>query len=380
MAARDWIASEMQGFAASSGGRMSVEVQTFVQQPDSALPVATNISNVVATLTGATDPDRIYVVTGHYDSRVSDVTNFQSIDPGADDDASGVAIMMEMARIMATRQVPATMVFAAVSGEEQGLFGSTFLANSMAQMDVQGMFTNDIVGSSTAEDGTKDPFNIRLFAQGTSSSESAAVQSVVATIGGENDSPARELARFVASVAQNAVTQMNVNIIYRTERFLRGGDHIPFLNNGFPAARFTEPHEDFRHQHQDIRIEDEQQFGDLIEFVDFDFTARVGRVNLAAMFSLASGPSTPKNVLMDTTVLTNNSTLTWTTGNDPLVASYEVLWRSTSDTFWTNVINVGNVDTATVLQSKDNVVLGVRAVGTNGMRSPAAFPFPDGGD
>ena len=239
------------------------------------------------------------------------------------------------------------------------------------------MFTNDIVGSSTADDGTTDPFSIRLFCQGVPTlSETATTQTNLDNMGGENDSPARELGRFVASVAQNSATQMNVHLIYRLDRFLRGGDHEPFLQHGFPAARFTEPHEDFRHQHQDVRVENGVQFGDLIEFVDLNFTARAAKVNMAAIYSLASAPGTPKGVTMDTSVLTNNSTLSWTVAStDANLAGYEIVWRATDDVFWTHVVPVGLVGSGTVLQSKDNAVFGVRAVGKNGFRSPAGFPF-----
>lgn len=168
-----------------------------------------------------------------------------------------------------------------------------------------------------------------------------------------------------------------MRVIYRTDRFLRGGDHEPFLDLGWPAARFTEPNEDFMHQHQDVRIDSSgKQWGDLAEFCDFDFIQRVAKVNGAAIWSLAQAPRTPANVEIDTSVLTNNSTLTWAFDDDDGVASYEVLWRPTISPFWTNVIPVGLVNKTTVLLSKDNAIFGVRAVGTNGYKSPAAFPFP----
>lgn len=170
----------------------------------------------------------------------------------------------------------------------------------------------------------------------------------------------------------------SVQVIYREDRFLRGGDHEPFTDLGYPAARFTEPHENFAHQHQDVRIQNGQQFGDLIEFCDFDFIKRVAAVNGAAMWSLAQAPGSPKNVTMDTSVLTNNSTLSWEADVGSNV-KYEIVWRATDVPFWTNVILVGNVNKATVLLSKDNVVFGVRAVGANGFRSPATFPFPASG-
>jgi hypothetical protein len=374
-AARDWIASQMETFAATSGGRMTVSVPNYLQTPTGSIIQDTVISNVVATLKGSTDPNRIYVVAGHYDSRVTDVTNFLSDSPGAGDDASGVAVTMELARVMATHRPAATIMFAAVAGEEQGLFGSAFMAATLKNMsaDVQGMLNNDIVGSSTADDGTKDPFDIRMFTQGIPSTETLAEITARVDIGAENDSPIRQLGRFVVEVSSNAVTQMNVQMVYRPDRFLRGGDHLSFIDNGYPAVRFTEPHENFAHQHQDIRVVDGVQFGDLTEFVDFDFTTRVARVNGVALWSLAQAPGTPKGLSMDTSVLTNNSTLTWTA--DPAAAGYEIVWRASEDAFWTHVIPVGKVNTKTVLFSKDNAQFGVRAVGANGFKSPAAFPF-----
>ncbi|KAJ7727228.1 Zn-dependent exopeptidase [Mycena metata] len=379
-AARDWIASEMQSFAATSGGRMTVansEVPSYVQAPTGSIIQKTVISNVVATLKGSTDPNRIYVVSGHYDSRVTDVTNFLSDSPGADDDGSGVAVAMELARVMANHTSVATMMFAAVAGEEQGLFGSAFMAATLknASADVQGMLNNDIVGSSTGDDGTTDPFNIRMFAQGVPTTETLSQIDSRVDIGAENDSRIRQLGRFIVEVASNAVTQMNVQMVYRPDRFLRGGDHESFIANGYPAVRFTEPHENFAHQHQDVRVVNGVQFGDLTEFCDFEFNARVARVNGVALWSLAQAPGTPKGLTLDTSVLTNNSTLTWT--NDPAAAGYEVVWRATEDAFWTHVVPVGKVTKTTILLSKDNAQFGVRAVGANGFKSPAAFPFTD---
>ncbi|KAF4583940.1 hypothetical protein EYR40_002438 [Pleurotus pulmonarius] len=376
-AARDWIASEMRSFAKASGGRMTVSVPSYVQKPENRIPANTIISDVVATLRGSTEPNRVYVISGHYDSRVTDIMNFADDSPGADDDASGVATVMELARIMASHRPAATIVFAAVAGEEQGLYGADFLAQTLVDsgVDVQGMLDNDIVGSSTADDGTRDPFVIRMFAQGVPSSETASQVSTRLSVGGENDSPARQLGRFVTEVATNDVTEMSIEMIYRQDRFLRSGDHIPFLERGIAAVRFTEPNEDFKHQHQDVRVENGVQFGDLIEFVDFEFTARVARVNGAALWSLANAPGTPKNVTMNTAALTNNSTLTWALDNHA-TGGYEIVYRNPHEPFWTHVVPVGRSNTATLKLSKDNVNMGVRAVGSNGYKSPATFPFP----
>jgi hypothetical protein len=378
-AARDWIHEQMQGIAAASGGRMTVELQSYVQEPaPPRIPVTTRITNVVATLRGDTEPNRVYVVTGHYDSRVTDVLDFTSDAPGADDDASGVAAIMELARVMATRRTRATIMFVAVAGEEQGLFGSTFLASQLkaAGADVQGAFSNDIIGASNAVDGTRpDPRTVRLFVEGVPTSETPAQAAIRRSVGGENDGPSRQLARFVSDVAQNEHTGMTVRVVWRRDRFLRSSDHVPFLQQAYPAARFTEPRENFAHEHQNVRVENGVQFGDLIEFCDFDYIARVTKVNLATLWSLAQGPGTPANLRILTTQLTNSTTLVWNQGTGD-VAGYQVLWRETTEPDWTHVIDVGNVTTATIDLSKDNVQFGVRAVDSHGRRSPAAFPVP----
>lgn len=378
-AARDWIFQELSAYAEASGGRMTVAKQSFVQPVSSRIPTPTTITNVVATLTGDSDPERIYVVTGHYDSRVSDVLDFASDAPGADDDASGVAAIMELARVMATRHSAATIVFAAVAAEEQGLYGSDHLAQSFkdANADVQAMFSNDIIGTGDAHDGTPgDPRTVRLFVEGVATSETAQQTSVRQSVGGENDGPSRQLGRFVAEVAHAPVTGMNVRVIWRRDRYLRGSDHISFLLRGYPAARLTEPRENFAHEHQDVRVVDGVQYGDLVEFCDFGYIARVTRVNAAALWSLAQAPGTPKGVVLDTTQLTNETTLRWTANTEADLAGYEILWRETTAPQWEHVIAAGNVTAVTIDLSKDNVFFGVRAVDRAGHRSPVAAPQP----
>ncbi|GAA1299313.1 aminopeptidase [Planotetraspora silvatica] len=377
-AARDWIFAEMEQYAAASGGRMTVELQSYIQQPASRIPTATRITNVVATLRGSVTPDRIYVVSGHYDSRVTDVMNATADAPGANDDASGVAVAMELARVMSLRRPKATIVFAAVAGEEQNLYGARYMAAQYKAVaaDVQAMFTNDIIGSSTADDGTRDLRTVRLFAEGVPTAETSAEANTRRSVGGENDSPARQLARFVTNVADNDATGMNIRIIYRRDRYLRGGDHIGFLEQGYPAARFTEPNENFDHQHQDVRVENGKQFGDLPEFCDFAYIARVARVNAATIWSLAQAPGTPKNAKVRTDQLTNDTDLVWTRGTEPDLAGYEIVWRETTSPDWTHVIPVGDVTEVRIDLSKDNVFFGVRAIDKAGHRSPVSFPVP----
>ncbi len=377
-AAAEWIYAELQDYARRSGGRMTVEKQSYVQEPASRIPVATRITNVIATLRGSKDPNRTYVVSGHYDSRVTDVMNFTSDAPGADDDASGVAVAMELARITATRRPEATMVFAAVAGEEQGLYGSGFMARQYKAngVDVQGMFTDDIVGSSRADDGTLNRHMVRLFAEGVPTSETPAQANTRRSVGGESDSPARQLARFVREVADNGATGMDVRVVYRRDRYLRGGDQVPFLEQGYPAARFTEPVEDFDHQHQDVRVENGKQIGDLPEFCDFDYIARVAKVNGAALWSLANAPGTPRNAGLRTNRLTNETDLVWDRGVEDDLAGYEILVRETTAPEWQLAVKVGDVTSVTLDISKDNVFFGVRAVDKWGRHSPAAFPRP----
>ncbi|GAA4965480.1 M20/M25/M40 family metallo-hydrolase [Actinoplanes utahensis] len=375
-AARDWIFAELQRHAAASGGRMTVEQQSFIQPVAPRIPAPTRITNVVATLRGSVTPERIYVVTGHYDSRVTDVMDAVKDAPGADDDASGVAVIMELARVLATRQPNATLVFAAVAGEEQGLYGSDHMAQRYrdAGADIQAMFSNDIVGTGDAHDGTRnDPRTVRLFVEGVPTSETAAEANVRKSVGGENDGPSRQLGRFVKDVEPD---DANVRVIWRRDRYLRGSDHISFLLRGYPAARFTEPRENFAHEHQDVRVENGIQYGDLPEFCDFRYITRVARVNAAALWSLAQAPGTPKGVVVDTTQLTNQTTLRWQVGTEPDLAGYEVVWRETTAPDWQRSLPVGKTGSVTVDLSKDNVFFGVRAVGAGGHRSPAAAPRP----
>jgi hypothetical protein len=381
-AATSWVFDQMQGFAAASNGNMTVQQQSFVQPPSSRIPTPTEITNVIATLKGTASPERFYVITGHLDSRVTDVLNFTSDAPGADDDGSGVAVVLELVRLFATHQFPGTIVLATVAGEEQGLFGSTFMANQMAAAgnDVQGMFSNDIVGASQAFDGTKpDPFTLRMFLEGIPSSASQSDISLMQSVGGENDGKSRQLGRFVAEVAPFSLTNMNVRLIWRRDRYLRGSDHLSFQGQGYAAARFTEPRENFDHEHQDVQVVNGVQFGDLPQFVDFDYVARVAKVNAAALWALASSPGTPKNLQIHVNPPpnfsgTNLTTLTWHANPESNLAGYEVVMRETTDPDWTSAIPVGNVTSVTLNISKDNVQFGLRAVDSNANRSPVAFP------
>jgi hypothetical protein len=380
-AARDWISDQFQQYAAASGGRMTVEKQSFVQQPTPRVPQPTVITNVIATLQGSQpeSASRIYLISGHYDSRVTDVLNATSDAPGADDDASGVAAVLELARVMASHEFDATIKFVAFAGEEQGLLGSAYFAEQAKQqgLNIAGMFSNDIVGSTLGQNGERDERNVRLFAEGPPSNETAQEATLRRTMGGENDSPARQLARFTEEEAERAVPNMNVWIIYRRDRFLRASDHVSFLDRRYPADRFTEPNEDYRHEHQDVRVENGVQFGDLPEFVDFDYVARVAKINGATLAALARGPASPRDVKVEASTLSVDTQLEWQPNPEPDLAGYEIVYRDTTEPTWSHVIKVGNVTAYTVKGiTKDNFLFGVRAVDRDGNRSVVSFPSP----
>ncbi len=381
-AARRWLQTEFQRYSKDSGGRLQVTMDEFTQPPDDRNPDLTQMVNVVAALPGEQPEarDRIYVVSGHYDSRVSDPMNATADAPGANDDASGVAAVLELARAMSQKKWDATIVFMAVAGEEQGLFGSTHWARMAKEKNwnIAGMITNDIIGSSHAEGGQVASTHVRLFAEGVPPLQqmSAAWQQQIKT-GGENDSLARELARFIKTQGERYVPGMTVDIVYRKDRYLRGGDHSPFLEAGYPAVRMTEPNEDFRHQHQDVRQENGVQFGDLPQFVDFEYVAQVTRINAASLGALTLGPAAPRGVEMETKELTNDTTLHWQANQEPDLAGYEVVWRETTAPLWQHSISAGKETRFTVPKvSKDNYLFGVAAVDQDGNRSPAVYPVP----
>jgi hypothetical protein len=379
-AARDWLYAEFQKAAETSSGRMTVEKQTFEQPKAARVPQPTMLTNIVATLKG-TQPEsekRMYVVSGHYDSMCNSPTDAKCDAPGANDDASGTAAVLEMARVMAQYKFDATIVFMTVPGEEQGLLGSTYFAEQAKKnnLDIEAMFTNDIIGSSLGGNGVHDPRTVRVFSEGVPSNETTQEATTRRSVGGENDSASRQLARFIKEVGERYVTGMKVSLIYRRDRYGRGGDHQPFLERGFPAVRFTEPNEDYRHQHQNVRLENGVQYGDLPEFDDFNYIADVARVNAAALATLALAPARPKGATL-AGGLSNDSELKWDANKEPDVAGYDIVWRDTTSAVWTNSRGIGNVTSYTMKgMSKDNYFFGVRAVDKDGNRSPVTYPRP----
>ena len=381
VAARNWIRSEFERYSAQCGGCLEVKTDTFIQQPQERIPQPTEIQNVYATLRGRDHvrAKHIYLVTGHYDSRNSDPRNSTDPAPGANDDASGTAVSLECARVLSKHQFPATLVFLAVAGEEQGLNGSAHFATMVkaAGWQLEGVLNNDIVGGNRTPGDTRQNENwVRVFSEGLPAAASDTDLRRIRATGGENDSSSRELARYVREVA-NAYDfgQFTPKLIFRRDRYLRGGDHRSFNEQGFAAVRFTEYREDFHHQHQTPRVQNGVEYGDLVKFVDFDYVANVARLNAATLASLAAAPPLPSQVQLLTTQLENNSKLAWqaSAGAD----GYQVLWRDTADADFPEENTTPTTQTTIEIQeSKDNVIFGVRATDTHGHHSLIAIPEP----
>jgi len=402
-AAADWIESEFKRYSNACGGCLEVRRDTFTESPQSRIPQPTTITNVYAILRGS-DPaqvKRMYLVTGHYDSRDTDVLDTHGFAPGANDDASGVAVSLECARVLSKLKLPATIVFVAVAGEEQVLNGSRHLAK-LAKSEgwqLEGVLNNDIVGGNTTPGDTlQNKSLVRVFSEGIPSAATEQAR-LIEALGYESDSPSRELARFVMSVGETYHGIGNVRrsgkqgyfhpvLEFRRDRFLRGGDHSSFNHEGFPAVRFTEWREDFNHQHQNVRTENGVEYGDLLKFVDFQYVAQVAALNAATLAMLAYAPPAPANVRVVTKNLDNNTTLEWEAPNGPLTESgvpYEIVWRELSAPNWQYAVSAdklavrgnGAAYSATLPISKDNVIFGVRSVDSQGHRSPAVAPMPE---
>jgi hypothetical protein len=383
-AAAQWIQGEFQRYSSQCGDCLEVRVDQFTQPPASRVPQPTTITNVYAVLRG-TDPanaGRIYVVSGHYDSRNSDPNDTTNPAPGANDDASGTAVSLECARVLSKHRFPATIIFLTVAGEEQGLYGSAHFAKMSQAVgwDIEGVLNNDIVGGDRTPGETgQDPHIVRVFSEGIASTASADEVRRIRSLGGENDGPSRQLARYVAQIATQYVSAADFRamLVFRHDRYLRGGDHISFNDQGFAAVRFTEYRENFNHQHQNVRTENGIEYGDLPKFVDYDYTANVARLNAATLASLASAPAPPADVRLLTKQLQNDSTLEWEPSPGGLATGYEILWRDTTVPEWQHAKAVGNVTRVTVPVSKDNVIFAVQALDAKGHRSLAIVPQPE---
>jgi hypothetical protein len=377
-AAREWIKSEFEGYSRDCGGCLEVKTDSFTQQPADRIPAAIQITNVYAVLKG-TDPGnakRIVLVTGHYDSRNSNDQDLKGDAPGANDDASGTAVSLECARVLSKMKFPATILFLTVAGEEQGLNGSAHFAKTAKDQgwNLEAVLNNDIVGGDKSAE--QDHSVVRVFSEGIPAAATEQDLRRIRGLGGESDSGSRELARYIADTAKEYDTGVTPLMIFRLDRYLRGGDHYSFNQQGFSAVRFTEFREDFHHQHQNVRTESGVEYGDLPKFVDYDYVAQVARLNAATLASLASAPAPPANVHLLAKDLENDSTLTWDASPGGLAADYEILWRNTSSPNWEHAQNVGNVTRATLKLSKDNVIFAVAAVDHAGHSSLPVVPTP----
>jgi hypothetical protein len=369
--ARDWIAQRLNAIAATTNGRMSVTLDTYLQAKTPRTPRAVTESSVIATLRG-TAPGRIYIMSSHFDDCDGRCTDGAGTAPGADDNGSSVAAVLEAARVMAAMQFSGTIVFACFDGEELGLWGSNHYARELAaaHAPVLAVLNNDIIGNSVGGDGASEGNVVRVFSQGIPSN---AQIDRVNLVGSENDSPSRELSRFIAELVPVYLPGFEVRQIFRADRFLRSGDQESFQDAGYAAAiRFVEAHENFTHQHQDVRVENGVQYGDLPQYIDAEYLRRVTQANVAALATLALGPAAPDGAQMVLHKLGYDSTLRWKPAAGAV--SYEILWRTTDAPQWEYARNVGDVTQATVPVSKDDYVLGVRSVDANGLRSPAVYP------
>ena len=378
-AARRWIKQEFDRYAAESGGRLIVAEDEFVQPPTQRVPREVKLVNVVATLTGtqAESKDRVYVVSGHYDSICSPQSDVTCDAPGANDDASGTAAVMEMARVMSRYQFDATIVFMTVPGEEQGLLGARHWADEAKNknMNIGAMFTNDIVGNTLGGNGVRDNQRVRVFSEGVPSVENEAGARQRQSTGGENDSTSRQLARFIKETGERYLNGFQVTLVFRRDRYGRGGDHIPFLEKGWPAVRFTEPNEDFTRQHQKIREVNGIKYGDVSEMVDYGYVAQVARVNAASLASLAFAPASPAGVRFRSGRQEYDTYLTWDKNKETDVSGYRIVWRETYQPFWIRSVDVGDVNEYVLKGlSKDDYFFAVQAIDREGNASVPSFP------
>lgn len=383
-AAADWIKSEFEQYSKECGGCLEVKTDEFIQEPGPRVPKPTKITNVYAVLRGtdAANAGRIVLVSGHYDSRNTDINDATGEAPGANDDGSGTAVSMECARVLSKHKFPATIIFLTVAGEEQGLDGSAHFAKmaSAQGWNIEAMLNNDIVGGDRTPGAIgQDPHMVRVFSEGIPAHADDKQIKQIRSLAAENDSQSRQLARYIGMTAQEYLPPKTFQplLVFRPDRFLRGGDQISFNLQGYAAVRFTEFRENYNHQHQTLRTENGVEYGDLPKFVDYDYVANVARLNAATLASLAAAPAPPANVRILTKELQNDSTLVWDASPGGLATGYEVLWRDTASGYWTNAKDVGDVTKATLPMSKDNVIFAVRAMDAKGHRSLAVVPLPE---
>jgi hypothetical protein len=377
-AAREWVVQKFNEFARQSNGRMTAIVDTTTIPPDGRrIDAPLNLGNAMATLKG-TDPndDRIYIISGHLDSRVTDVMNRTALAPGANDDGSGVAAVLECARIMSKHSFPATIIFVAVSGEEQSLYGSTYLAEKAKRgnWNIDAVLNNDIMGSNNSnETNIIDNTKLRVFSEAFSVQDTGRAALNIRNLGLENDGRPRQLARYVKEVGERYVDHFEVVMVYRNDRFLRGGDHTPFVQRGYPAVRLTEMNENYNHQHQDLRTEKGVVYGDLPEFMDFEYLRKNTALYLAILANLAKAPSIPNEVKVDVRNLSNATSLNWKAPKHGKPKGYYILMRETTSPVWQK--KFFTFDTSIILPySKDNYFFAVQSVGATDNESLPVIP------
>jgi hypothetical protein len=378
-AARNWVLSRFSEFARASGGRMTAMIDTVTLQKQRRVDTLTLLGNVVATLKGS-DPadDRVFLISGHLDNMRSDVMDRTGDAPGANDDASGVAAVMECARIMSKYTFPATIIFIAVSGEEQGLLGAEHMAETAKnhKWNIEGVLNNDIMGSNnSSETNIINNTKIRIFSEAFSIQDTGRAALTIRTLGLENDGKARQLARYVKEIGERYVDNLEIVMIYRNDRFLRGGDHTPYVNRGFAAVRITEMNENYYHQHQDVRKENGIQYGDLPEFMDFEYLRKNTGMNLCNLANLAKSPSMPQETRVDARRLTNYTNLSWKAPKSGKVKGYYILIRETTSPVWQKKIFTSSTS-IDLPYSKDNYFFGVQSVSEDNNEGLAVVPAP----
>ena len=377
-AARNWVLSKFRNYARNADGRMEVYLQNQDLKPDGKrINKDTNLGNAIAFLKG-TDPNdkRVIIISGHLDSRVSDVMDAESFAPGANDDGSGVAAVIESARVLSKSKFPVSILFVAVSGEEQGLLGARMLADKAKaeNWDLEAVLNNDMIGNNSFDAGKNaGKPKLRVFSEGLSAFETEKTAAAIRNLGLENDGAARQLARYVKETGEKYVKNIDIKLIYRNDRFLRGGDHTPFVNHGFTAVRLTDYYENYDHQHQDIRTENNKKYGDLIEFMDFDYLKTNTAVNVAVLSNLAKSASKPENVKMDVKELSNSTKLTWDKPVSGKIKGYHILIRETDQSVWTERIFTSETS-ITIPYSKDNFLFAVQSLSADGNESLPVIP------
>jgi hypothetical protein len=381
-AARNWVLMRFNEFAKQSNGKLTAFIDTTTLQKDGRRVDSTLLlGNVVATLKGTdAGDDRIFIISGHLDNMRTSVMDRTGDAPGANDDASGVAAVMECARIMSKRSFPATIIFVAVSGEEQGLLGANYMAEKAKKQNwnIEAVLNNDIMGSNnSSETNIINNTKIRVFSEAFSILDTGRAMQNIRNLGLENDGRARQLARYVKEIGERYVDNLEIVMVYRNDRFLRGGDHTPYVNRNYAAVRFTEMNENYYHQHQDVRVENGIQYGDLIEFMDFEYLRKNTAMNLSNLANLSKSPSQPQEVRVETRRLTNLTNLSWKAPKSGKVKGYYIVMRETTSAVWQK--KIFTTDTKMDLPySKDNYFFGVQSISEEGNEGLPVVPVPAG--